>query len=359
MTLSDIAKIRLQNQHLINSKLKSPKEIVKLMGAMQAQDYSMAKWAVGIRLNGNTEREIVDSLNKGEILRTHLLRPTWHFVSSDDIYWILDLTAPRIKASMKSRHKNLGFTESIIKKSNKIIEKSFKKSKYLTRDEIKEEIEKNKIDTSGNRLSHLLMLAELDGIICSGPDRNNKITYALLQERVPNKIKLKKDEALEKLAKRYFTSHGPASIKDFAWWAGLTLSDSKKAVETNKAELNMKTINSETYYFKDSNINIIENKKSVHLLPAYDEFLISYANRSAALQDKHYKNTVSSNGIFRPVILIDGQVFGLWKRNSIKDKIIIEFELYKSVSKIEKSLILKAADNFSSFTGKKIECSFK
>ncbi len=193
------------------------------MGAMQAQDYAMAKWAIGARLAGTTDRKVESSINNGEILRIHVLRPTWHFVAADDIHWMLQLSAPKIKSSLATRHKQLELSESVITKTNSIIEKTLSKEIYLTRDELADEFHKAGIRTDDNRLSHILFRSEMDGIVCSGPIKENKLTYALLHERVPHKKEFSRDESLAELAKRYFNSRCPATLEDFIWWSNLTV----------------------------------------------------------------------------------------------------------------------------------------
>lgn len=314
MNLTDISHLRLINQQIIASKFKTAKEIVGCMGAMQAQDFSMAKWAIGVRLLKSTDKLIESAIDKGEIIRTHLMRPTWHFVSSDDIYWMLELTAPQIKASLKSRDKELEINKFIYEKSNFIIENALHGGKHLFREELVSGLEQANIATDNNRASHLLLRAELDGIICSGTTKNNKITYALLSERVPKAKVFTREEALSKLAQKYFTSHGPATLQDFVWWAGLSVTESKHALEMIKSNLVSETIDNQTYWFTDlfSIPNI--DKELVCLLPAYDEFIISYKDRTATLPFEIHNKAVSNNGIFRPTIVIKGQVRGLWKR---------------------------------------------
>ena len=186
MNSDKLVQLRLINHHISYENFKTAKEIVAWMGAIQAQDYKMAKWAVGIRLPGSTDRIVEESIDKGDVIRTHLLRPTWHLVSADDIYWMLELTAPHIKASMRSRNKQLGLTDEIFAKCNDILENALSGGRYLTREELEVElageIANAKTTTEGSRLSHILMQAELDGIICNGPRRGKKITYALLSE---------------------------------------------------------------------------------------------------------------------------------------------------------------------------------
>ena len=358
MNLMDIANIRLNSQQISSTKFTSVKDIVEWMGAMQAQDYAMAKWAIGIRLPGSTDKMVETAINNGEIIRTHLLRPTWHFVSADDIYWMIDLTAPQIKASLRSRHKELELSETIFSKSNNIIATALEGGHHLTREELKTKLEKAKIATDDNRASHILLQAELDGIVCSGAITKGKQTYALLRERVPITKPLTKEEAPEKLARKYFRSHCPATLQDFVWWSGLPIIDAKQALEMVKVDLISETIDSQTYWFTHLSPVPKAYRESVYLLPAYDEFLISYKNRSASFFFENHKKTISNNGIFRPVIVVNGQIMGIWKRTIKKDKVIVETELFEQIDDTTKILIEKEAVTFGYFLGKKTEITY-
>jgi len=355
MNLADIAQFRLGSQQIAGTKFKTVKDIVAWMGAMQAQDYAMVKWAIGVRLPNATERVIETAINNGEIIRTHLLRPTWHLVSADDSYWMLELTAPQIKAALKSRHKELELSETIFAKSNTIIEKALRGGKHLIREELMAALGKAKIATGDNRASHLLLRAELDGIACSGATKAGKQTYALLAERVPKTKPLAKEEALAKLAKKYFTSHGPATLQDFVWWSGLSVGEAKLALDMIKPDFVSKSIDAQTYLLPNSFSIPKTGKESVYLLPAFDEFIISYKDRSASLPFENHNKTISNNGIFRPVIVVNGQVTGIWKRTVKKEKVIVETEYFNQPSKTTKSLVEKAAIRFGNFLEKKTE----
>jgi hypothetical protein len=357
MTLKDIAITRLVNLQIVCTKFKTVMEIVNWMGAMQAQDLPMSKWAVGIRLPGSVEKVINDAIDNAEIIRTHLMRPTWHLVSSEDIYWMLELTAPQIKSSLKSRHKELELTPDTVNKSNTIIEKALLKKHHLTRQEIIAHLHKAKISTNDNRASHLLLCAELEEIICSGKIVKNKQTYALLNERVKKIKNISRDEALTKLAVKYFSGHSPATLDDFSWWSGLHAKDARQALESAEPDLIKKKINSVEYYLMDKSFPV-KIFKDVHLLPAYDEFLISYKDRSASLAAPNNKRTISMNGIFKPVVVINGEVKGTWKRTNKKDDINIEVELFADQDKSTKNLILEAADKYGFFMSKKTETKF-
>lgn len=352
MKLANVANIRLHSQQIAGTKFKSPKDLVNWMGAMQAQDYYMAKWAIGIRLPGSVDKKVQTAIDKGQIIRTHLLRPTWHFVSPDDIYWMLELTAPQIKASSKSREKELELTEKIFTKSNNIIQKALSADQHLTREELMAELAKAKIATDNNRSSHLLLRAELEGIICSGTTKGKSRTYALLEKVVPKTKALGKEEALAKLAKKYFSSHCPATLQDFIWWSGLSVANAKHALEMIKPAFISETIGPQTYWLSNSFSTPVTGSKSCYLLPAYDEFMISYKDRSAALNFENNKKTISTNGIFNPVIVINGQVTGLWKRTIKNDKVIVETEFFQAHNKTELNLIRKASEKYGSFLEK-------
>jgi hypothetical protein len=357
MKLNDISNLRLINQQIEGSKFKTAKEVAGWMCALQAQDYNMSKWAIGKRLPDSTEKSVEQAIDRGEIIRTHLLRPTWHFVSSDDIYWLTDLTARQIRESFKSRERQLGLTEAIFRKSNSVIEKALVGGNHLTRDEIMAELTGAGIPVDNNRASHLLARAEIEGLICSGKTKAHKLTYAILSERVKRTRILSRDEALAELARKYFTSHGPATLSDFTWWSGLSVSESRKALETVKSDFISETTGEQTYWFSSSISSSAPERDSVHFLPAYDEFIISYKDRKAFLPFEDQNRIVSNNGIFRPVIVQNGQVTGIWKRTTNKDKLIIGILSLQSHGSADKSRIEKAVAQYGRFIGKLVELS--
>lgn len=320
------------------------------MGAMQAQDYAMAKWAVGVRVPGATEANVEAALNAGEILRTHVLRPTWHLVAAEDIYWMLALTAPHIIASQKARHAELELTPAVLKKTYRLLEKTLRDGNYQTREELNGVFERAKISIEDNRAAHLLMCAELDCLIASGATKQGKPTYALLAERVPKPKRLNREEALAALAGRYFASHGPATLADFGWWSGLPVGEARNALEMVKPKLLAETVGEQTYWFAES----ISPAKSrtAHLLPAYDEFIISYKDRSASLTFEQQKKAVSDNGIFRPMVVVNGEVIGIWARTAKKNTVQIEAEHFGKPSKDILKQIEQAAEQYGAFLGK-------
>ncbi len=349
LALENIGTARLANQHIAGTKFKTAKEIVSWMGAMQAQDFNMAKWALGIRLPGTTEKEITEAFDKGDIIRTHLLRPTWHMVAAEDIHWMLALTAPNIKAKAKTGNKTLGLTDAIIKKSNSLIEKALIKDRHLNRKQLMDILEKAKIPTHDARSSYLMLAAELDSIICNGPGD----TYALLHERVPDVISLDRDEALARLANTYFTSHAPATLQDFIWWSGLSVSDSKRAVDIIRKDFIAEEIAGESYLLQASFSIPGKEEKSLYLLPAFDEYVISYKSRSIILNKENHRKAVSVNGIFWPLVILDGKVIGTWSRAKKKDHTLVGTQFFKKPTGI-KNMVKAAAKEYGKYLDRKI-----
>lgn len=352
MKKSDIARIRLYNQQITSTKFTKPAEIVTFFGGMQAQDYPMAKWAIGLRLPDSTEQKVEQAIEDGEVLRTHLMRPTWHFVAAEDIRWMLKLTAPQIKSASASMFRQLELDRDICQKSNQIITKSLAGEKYLTRQELVSNLENAGIKTNDFRAAYLIMNAELDGIICNGKRRDKHQTYALLDERVQNNTELSREESIFELTKRYFFSHAPATLKDFIWWSGLPASEAKKGLEMNKSNLISEEIEGQIYWMPDSISLPKDEPDSVHLLPAFDEFMVSYKDRSASLEPNLAKSAITGNGIFKPIIVVDGKVLGVWKRSFKKDSVMIEKILFDELGDSISQKIQSKANEYALFENK-------
>jgi hypothetical protein len=348
--MNKIAGIRLLGHQLSCKKFQRPKDLVSWMGALQAQDYAMAKWAVGIRLPEHTNTMVEEAFNRGDILRTHVMRPTWHFVSPENIRWMLALTADKIKTAGRSRDRDLEITEALYRKSNQLIRKTLEGNKAFTREALGRELERAKITVSSSRLVHFLMRAELEAIVCSGPIQGKTHTYALLDERVPQTKPLLREEALAKLAQLYFTSHCPAAMQDFVWWSGLSQTEAKKALEAVKSNFLAEKIDGQTYWIPRSPDAVKKGENTVHLLPAFDEYIIGYRDRTAVIPLENQRNAISSNGVFRPVIVANGQAVGLWKKAPAKTQPVV-FDFFAEPGASIKSKVHKAAGAFTRFLG--------
>ena len=353
MTHQEISHHRLVSQKLLETNSNSPEEIVRHLGAMQAQDYGMAKWAIGSRCNA-TEKEIEDVINSGKIIRTHILRPTWHFVSADDIHWMLDVSGPQVKRLFTSLARQHGYDEKKLDQVNSRIEKLLTGNNHLTRDEIMQELNIHK--ASGDLSPVIIMMnAELEGVVCNGKMKGKQITYALLEEKVSKpQSKLTKEEGLAKLAKRYFESHGSATILDFSWWSGFPPTTVRLAINSIESELNSVEIDNQKYWFGTNFTEVDNFCESVHFLPAFDEILISYKTREVSILQEHQSKAFTNNGIFKSIILENGKVIGTWKRTLKKDHAKIETQFFNETEEHKKLILFEGIMSFQKYLETKI-----
>jgi hypothetical protein len=261
----EFIRIRLRNHRLAGPRFKSPVEVVRWFGAVQAQEYAAAKWALALRTKRATDRDVEDAFDRGDIIRTHVLRPTWHFVLPEDLRWMLELTAPRVKQAMAFHGRWLGVDEKAVQRAKAVLAKALSGGRYLTRAQLSA-----LLNATGQRLAHLVMFAELDALVCSGPRRGKQFTYALVDERCPKTAPLGRDEALGRLAHRYFRSHGPALPQDFAWWSGLTVKDARRAIEIAGVTVR------DGYLSKSWRP---APRGTAQVLPNFDEFFLAYKVR--------------------------------------------------------------------------------
>lgn len=336
--------IRLLSQQLARPQYDSPRELVARMGAIQAQDYRMAKWAVGIRLRRGSIGAVDGALARGEILRTHVMRPTWHFVAAEDIRWMVKLSAKRVRMANESsgRSHKLGFTEETYLRGNRQVEKMLEGNKSLTREEIRTELERAGLPSDTAAVRRFLIRAETDGLVCSGPDRGAKPTYALLEERVPPVPEITQEEALARLARSYFRSHAPATLADFAWWSGLGLTEAREAVALIGQEL----VREGEWLVHDS-CRDSPAGEVLHLLPSYDEYLIAYKDRTGVLAREHQTRAFSNNGIFQLVVLHNGHIRGNWGRSGA------DISFFEPEGEVPVGLLDNAINHYRTFHTKK------
>ena len=352
MNKSQIARIRLANQQIVGTKFTEPRDIVAWLGAVQAQDYAMAKWGIGLRLTSATERTIEAAIDSGSIIRTHVMRPTWHFVAAEDIRWMLELTAPRIQQACSFWKRFVELDDKTLIRSNKFIAKTLEGGHHLTRQDLMTVLEKAGIKASNQRASYIMLQAELDRIVCNGKRRAKQFTYALFDERVPQTKPLLRDEALANLAERYFTSHGPATLKDFVWWSGLTVADATLALKMIESRLYNESVDGNIYWMPNSMPDPQIRSKSVRLLPAFDEFTVSYKDRTASVAPDLLKEVSVGHAIFRPIVVVDGRVVGIWKRTLEKAATRIEYTFFEDMKPSRLSDLEKSAKQYGKFEGK-------
>jgi hypothetical protein len=268
---------------------------------------------------------------------------------------MLALTAPQVKKINNSMCRKYSLESPLLNRCNTIIEKCLSGNNHLTRAEIVQELGRQGIETDELRATLIVMNAELDGIICNGGRQGKQITYALIEERIPPASPLTKEEALAQLAQRYFTSHCPATLYDFAWWSGLKLTEARQALELIKPNFHVEEIDGQTYWFDPALTPDNNDSESIFFLPAFDEFMVSYKDRTASLNPSIAKTTITGNGIFKPIIVIEGKVVGTWKRTFKKDKVLIETHYFYPPNNLQELAVKEAAMQYGNFMQMEIE----
>jgi len=344
----------MRNSGLTGSPFDAPDEAVRWHGAMQAQDYGPAKWSIAQRASNLVDEDLNRALADGSIVRTHMLRPTWHFVVRDDIRWMLALTGPRVHKHNGPRYRELGLDEKTRARSEAVIVSALEGGNHLTREEIGRVLDRAGIDRSGQRLPYLLMHCELEAAICSGGLAGKRQTFALVDELAPKTQRFDRDEALVQLVRRYLTSHGPATERDLTWWSSLTASDIRRALHLLDSAVQRATIEGVTFWSMVQGVARPPSARGVHLLQTYDELVVGYTEsryfgdpRATAVRTA-WRDRSLPNG----VILANGSIAGHWRRTLEKDAINVEVLLYEDPDAAKSRALDTAAKRLGRFLGR-------
>jgi hypothetical protein len=379
---NDLVRERLRSQRLVGAAFSSAADVVAWMGAVQAQEYGPSRWGLAQRMAAGTEdSELVRAVEDGSILRTHVLRPTWHYVARDDIRWMLELTAPHVRRSMAAYVRQLGIDAAMLRRARSIMEKSLGGGRYLTRQEIGERLARARQPLKGIALALLVMDAELEGVICSGPYRGKKLTYGLVAERAPRARSKPRDEALSELARRFLQSHGPATVRDFMWWSGLPAADARRAIQMHRTE---SFAIDDTTYWRLSDVALrstvgrdatcppeprrrrkrpgesqavagnVRKPRPVYLLPIYDEYVVAYRDRHTVPFGGDTASGVKWNGVtFQHSLIAGGQVAGTWRVTAGRPTggVTVAVWLLRPLTGLEDRALEKEVERYGKFLG--------
>jgi hypothetical protein len=345
-----IADQRLRNQLITRPGSRRPETVVAWLGAVQAQEYGPAKWGLALRSSPRTTDRIVErAIAQGRILRTHVLRPTWHFVAQADIRWILELTGPQVQRRMSTYDRQLGLDVGIMTRAIGVIERALGDRGYLLRAELGTGLKRAGLPSDTIRLAHIMMHAELEGVICSGPRRGNKFTYALLDQRSPAAGRLQRDEALAELTRRYLRSHAPATVRDLVWWSGLPTGDARRGLEMVRARF--REIDGVRYWTLGSAPRASSSGKAgVHLLPVYDEYLVAYRDQHAVPRPAYVL------GSFLHALVAGGQVIGKWTRIPGRTGVTLDVQAERRLTRGERRSLLRMVARYGQFLGVSATC---
>ncbi len=350
MTTASIARRRLTNQCIDSVAFDYPGAVVHWMGMVQAQDYLGALWAVGLRLGRGSEATIERALVDRSIVRTWPARGTLHFVAASDVRWLLDILTPRVIARSAGRYRQLGLEEVDFDRARDLWSDVLQGGRQLAREDMYQVLEKGGISTAGQRGIHILGRLAQEGVLCFGTREGKQQRFALLDEWLPPAPTKPREEGLAELARRYFSSHGPATLPDFVWWSGLTMADARAGIEAARPHLLSEAIGGQTYWLSASTPPAALAPTAT-LLPAFDEYLVGYKDRSAVLDPLHAIRVNAGGGMLNPAILIDGQVVGVWKRALRKKAVVVTPTWFSPPDEAQEQGFAQAAQRYGAFLG--------
>jgi hypothetical protein len=338
---------RTLNSGLFQPRFERPEAVVSWMGAVQSQDYPGAAWGLARRTRTPADAPVHEAFDAGRILRTHILRPTWHFVAPADLRWMLALSGPRVQVCNRSLYRSLSLDARTLARGHSIIARALEGRNWQTRADLAAALERGGIRASGIRLAYLVMHAELDGLICSGPRRGRQFTYALLDERAPSSPPLDRETALRELARRYLRSHGPATVWDFSWWSGLTMRDAAAGFASIDGEVTREVEGGLTYWFMPGPRPRPRRGPAAYLLPNYDEYLIAFRDRRLITSD-------APRGVkdrYPYHLIVDSRLAGCWRPRAGGREVVVEVATYRRPTASEKAAIAAEAGRYGRFRG--------
>jgi hypothetical protein len=341
---------RLDRQLISRPRVDHGAQVVAWFGAMQAQDYLAGLWAMGLRTPGATEAAVEAVLADGAVVRTHLFRGTWQLVAREDVRWMLDLMGPRVIASWASGFRKVGLDDRTLGRCGELLAGALAGGARLTRQELAATLERGRIPRARDRLSYILGHAELAGVICGAGRRGKQVTWALLDHRLPTDRDRTREAALAELAVRYFQSRGPATVADFAWWTGLSLGGAREALELAKGSLASERVGAATYWLVPDAAASRPSKRA-HLLPAFDEYLVGYQDRSAVVPERHARQVNAGGGMLNPAVVVGGRVVGTWQRRFERGRVAVALQPFGRLTAPARDAVVAAAKRYGAFLG--------
>lgn len=350
MRSRSVARRRLEAQRVSSTTFTRAEEVVAWLGAVQAQDYLGALWAVGLRLRDATEQDVERALAERRIVRTWPMRGTLHFVAAADARWMTELLARRPAAGAANRLRTYGIDEAALSRARRVLERELEGGRRLTRPAAYRVLEDAGIGAAREHGLHILWRLAQDCVVCFGPREGKQQTFVLFDEWLPRARRLPRDEALARLAIRYFTSHGPATVRDFAWWSGLTAADARHAILLAGKRIAGEFVEGERHWSASGGSARGPARRGTHVLPAFDEFTVGYSDRSASI-DAAVASRIGLGGILHPVVVRDGQVVGTWRRRTARREVVCSVDPFGRVNGAASRQTTLALERYARFVG--------
>jgi hypothetical protein len=355
LTPRDVRELRLLSQQMVRPQVRTPGEVVRALGAVQAQDFLASLWSIGLRLPGAIQADVEEAIASREIVRTWPMRGTLHFVPAEDARWMVGLLAPRVSARNAGRLRRMGIDDEVVSRSRVLVVEMLQGRVDVTRDEVYLGLGRSGVPVSGQRGLQILWLLAQEGLICLGARSGRQPTFVLLDEWIPKSRTLHVDDALPLLVERYFASHGPATLRDFSWWSGLKISEGKAAVQAASGRLVRESVGGIEYWMLPGKNTLEGTTGSAHLLPSLDEFIVAYKNREGMIESKFAGKMVRGLPVlFVPKIVIDGIIVGTWRRTLRKDEVQIAMDLFMRLPGEQLEAVAAQAERYGRFLGKKV-----
>jgi hypothetical protein len=353
LAASTINSWRLASQQLAQPRWREPERVVAWLGGVQAQDERWAQWSIGLRMRDGTEEAVQRAIDDRQIVRTWAFRGTLHYLAASDVRWLLSLLAPTIIVGNARRYRQLDLDEATFARSDEVIHRALEREGALVRSEIASVLEEAGISAQGQRAPYLLQRAALEGVICHGPQRGSEPSYVLLSEWIGVGEGTDDGQGMAALAARYLTSHGPATVHDFAWWAGLRVTVARQAVRDVSSLVRVEAGGKELWAVQGAPLPPVQ--EIAFLLPPFDDYLLGYRDRSAALDPAHAKQVNRGGGMPRPTIVVDGKVVGTWRRATKSGKMIVTLELFGALDRDGSRAVEEAARRYGTFASAPVE----
>lgn len=336
MKPKEIALLRLYAQKLVNSSFLSPVDVVSHMAAMQAQNFRAAKWAIGARSPSVIERDVINALDSGKIVRSWPMRGTLHFTTPRDLRLLLSLTSARTLKSVATRYHRLELDASTLRKAERVAVKLLQQQRRASRTEFMEALKAAGISVAGQRGIHIILDLAQKSVVCWGPTEKHEQALVLMDEWIAGTRLPGREDALAEVVLRYFLGHGPATIKDFAWWTKLTLADAKAGLAVVRDQLAEVQCNGNSYWMAPEllDVDLRAAKAAVLMLPSFDEILLGYQDRSASVAAEFKSKIIpDGGGMFLPSVVAGGDIVGTWRRDDTKSRVMIHTTFFREPAK--------------------------